>query len=64
MHRRFFYLLERSLIDCSLSSFPMQPMIANFGWDGVFKVLAGVSVVATLLTSMLTPLASLPSSTV
>jgi hypothetical protein len=39
-------------------------MITNFGWDGVFKVLAGVSVVATLLTSMLTPLASLASSTV
>lgn len=37
---------------------------ANFGFEGVFRVLSAMSVVGALLTSRLQPLASLPSSTV
>ena len=43
---------------------PHQAMIIGFGWTRVFHVLAFVSICATILTSMLKPLASLPSSTV
>mmetsp|Transcript_34411 Transcript_34411/g.32803 ORF Transcript_34411/g.32803 Transcript_34411/m.32803 type:complete len:477 (-) Transcript_34411:145-1575(-) len=41
-----------------------KKLIASFGWDGVFKVLTCVSLIATMLTSILAPLVGLPSSTV
>lgn len=44
--------------------FPTQTLLASFGWDSIFRVLAGVSVFATLLTSSLAPLVSLPTSSV
>ncbi len=43
---------------------PPQTLLASFGWEGIFKILAGISVFATLLTSSLTPLGALPSSSV
>jgi OFA family oxalate/formate antiporter-like MFS transporter len=46
------------------STFLSKALVASFGWEGVFKVLAAVSVFATVLTSTLTPLVSLPSSSV
>ena len=46
------------------STFLSKALVASFGWEQVFKVLAAVSVLATVLTSTLTPLAALPSSTV
>lgn len=55
-----------SLFHSSFTLFPSphQAMIIGFGWTRVFHVLAFVSIFATFLTSMLKPLASLPSSTV
>ena len=46
------------------STFLSKIMVANFGWSGVFRILAVVSVFATMLTVPLTPLASLATSTV
>ena len=46
------------------STFLSKIMVANFGWSGVFRILAAVSVFATVLTIPLTPLSSLASSSV
>ena len=39
-------------------------LVSQFGWDGVFKILGSTSLFATILTTFLHPLESLPSSTV
>jgi len=46
------------------TTFLSKALVASVGWAGVFRVLAAVSVCATLLTGSLVPLPSLPSSTV
>ena len=41
-----------------------KQLMANFGWDGVFKVLAALSLFATFVTSMLSPISFYPGSSV
>jgi hypothetical protein len=42
----------------------MKPLIARLGWSSLFRTMAALSLGATVFTTLLKPLKSLPSSTV
>ena len=42
----------------------MKPLIAALGWSSLFRTMAALSLGATVVTTLLKPLKSLPSSTV
>lgn len=57
---RKFYLGSASIGGMVIS----KALTKSMGWGGVFKVLASTSLMSTVLTTFLTPLAALPSSEV
>ena len=66
---RSFFKID-SLVNSYLGSASIGGMVISkaltisMGWGGVFKVLASTSLMSTVLTTFLTPLAALPSSEV
>lgn len=44
--------------------FLSKALTASMGWDGVFKVLSGISVLSAIITSQLKPLPNFPGSSV
>lgn len=58
-------ILYTSFASASIGGiFLMKPLIASLGWTNLFRTMAAMSLGATLVTTLLKPLKSLPSSTV
>ena len=58
-------ILYTSFASASIGGiFLMKPLIASLGWTNLFRTMAAMSLGATLVTTLLKPLKSLPNSTV